>query len=513
MGFSLQDLVVNKGIDQNTESGLSDFQQKGWWDPATQDARSDAGIRQALFDKASAGMSWQDLLGANFQTGMNRTLDPGILADVTARVKNSGWSDDQAKKAVLEGAAKHYGSYGSGFTEWSTPEGIAGMLGLPDYDVNRANAEQARYLDAHTKYSAGEDDRSLADAFQAVSPFLGFAGAAAGSAAGAAGAAADAASAGAAGGAASGAGGGISAGAAGSTLMPPAQALSPEALTSMGLTQTGAGTWELLGAGGLGAGTMMPAAQALSPETLNSMGLQQTGPGAFAQPAQAPITAPAITAPGGGAAPGGTAPAGTEGGSIVDKIMEQMKSNPLGTAQSVMGAASLLNTGKKKLPNEGELNALGQEASGIARQLIQQYKSGTLSAAQQSQLDQLTQGTKNQINQYFSSIGQADSTAARSSLAQVDQQALAMKQQMLDNALQQGLNAIGVAQGPLNTVAQYQLGQDQALRQAFGSFAGALGNLAGKQPDKKTTTPTAGGGAPAPAATVQSTGNLNENMA
>jgi hypothetical protein len=47
--------------------------------------------------------------------------------------------------------------------------------------------------------------------------------------------------------------------------------------------------------------------------------------------------------------------------------------------------------------------------------------------------------------------------------------------------LTQGLNAIGVASGPLQTIAQYQMGQDQALRQAFGNFAGAIGQLFGRQ--------------------------------
>ena len=73
-----------------------------------------------------------------------------------------------------------------------------------------------------------------------------------------------------------------------------------------------------------------------------------------------------------------------------------------------------------------------------------------------------------------------------------------MKQQMLDSALQNGLQAIGVAQGPLNTVAQYQLGQDQQLSQAFGNFASSVGNLFGKQAGT-TASPSvaATGGTPA----------------
>jgi hypothetical protein len=79
----------------------------------------------------------------------------------------------------------------------------------------------------------------------------------------------------------------------------------------------------------------------------------------------------------------------------------------------------------------------------------------------------------------------------------VDQQAFGMRQQMLDNMLTQGLNAIGIAAGPLQTIAQYQLGQDQALRQAYGNFAQGVGNLFGRQagtpapaPQPRPTQPT-----------------------
>src|SRR5439155_5776076 len=143
-------------------------------------------------------------------------------------------------------------------------------------------------------------------------------------------------------------------------------------------------------------------------------------------------------------------------------------------APTAIGAAGLMRK-PPAIPNQEQLQALGAEGAGVAKQLIGQYQSGQLQPGQQASLDQLTQQTKNQIRQYFASIHQSDSTAAMQAEAQVDQQATIMKQQMLDQALQQGLQAIGVAQGPLNTIANYTLKQDAALRQAFGTFAGALG--------------------------------------
>lgn len=154
---------------------------------------------------------------------------------------------------------------------------------------------------------------------------------------------------------------------------------------------------------------------------------------------------------------------------------------------ALSGAASLRKP--PTMPTSEQLSQLGTEAQGVAHQLIQQYQSGALSPGQQASLDQLTQQTKNQVNQYFSSIGQSDSTAHMQALAQIDQQAMVFKQQMLDNALSTGLQSIGIAAGPLTQVANVQLQQDANLRQAFGGFAGALGQFFGGMAGKQPATP------------------------
>lgn len=284
--------------------------------------------------------------------------------------------------------------------------------------------------------------------------------------------------------------------------MPAAAAESSGALASQGLVETSPGVWEQAGAG-MGGG----AAQALglpqqSPQMPPAQAEPPGGPtapgGSAAQPSM-PAASPAgaHSTPGGQPAPGQS---GSTGDGIVDKILQQMKNNPLATAGTAMMGVNMLNAGKQGGQAQQatqQQQQLSGEAQATAQQLLGQYRSGQLSAGQQSSLDQVTQNTRNQLNQYFASIGQSDSTAAKQALAQVDQQALAMKQQMLDSALQQGLQAIGIASGPLNSVVNYQLGQDKALRDAFGAFAGSLGNIAGRQAGSTPTnqTPTQ----PAPA--------------
>lgn len=207
----------------------------------------------------------------------------------------------------------------------------------------------------------------------------------------------------------------------------------------------------------------------------SSTGEVSVGPQAAQQIGTQPTPQTAPQAPGSPAPQ--AAPAG--GKSVVQEILAQMKANavPLGILALGVGAA---NAQQRPMPSQEQMQGLSAEAQQTAQQLLQQYRSGTLSAGQAASLDQLTRQTKNQITQYFASIGQADSTSHQQALAQVDAQALQMKQQMLDSMLQQGLQAIGVAAGPLNNVAQYQMGQDAALRQAYGNFALAAGTMAGR---------------------------------
>lgn len=154
---------------------------------------------------------------------------------------------------------------------------------------------------------------------------------------------------------------------------------------------------------------------------------------------------------------------------------------PLG----ILGGVALLNSRPKPQPQDiGAQRGLSAEAQAVSKQLTDQYKSGALSGPQQGALDQQVQNAKNQVNSYFASIGQSNSTAHAQALAQVDQQALGMKQTMLNTALQQGLQAIGVASGPLNASIQYQLGQDKMLNDALSSFGTSVGTLFGRQAGK-----------------------------
>ena len=225
-----------------------------------------------------------------------------------------------------------------------------------------------------------------------------------------------------------------------------------------------------------GQGTPTQAPQAAGSNASKAMGL----PG---QP-------PSATAPG-AAQP----PAGITGNAFIDDIIGQFKKNAL---QIGLGVGSMMMAGgqaDEMNPAMQQLSTSGQNAQNIGNEYIAAAQAGRLTGPQQASMDQYVQRAKNQIRQYFAGINQFDSTARIQAEQLIDQEALAMQNNLIQTTLDQGLKALQVGQGPIQQVAQYQAGQDQALIQAMGNFAGGLGNLFGRgasqgQVTQNTAVPT-----------------------
>lgn len=235
-------------------------------------------------------------------------------------------------------------------------------------------------------------------------------------------------------------------------------------------------------------------------------GAPVTPPASPTAPGGTPGGVPGVTPPGGAAAPGGppTAPGGgtpaAAGGDFMKSITDQLKKNALSLGITGLLAAKGAGGTGQPLQVGGQLQAGASAAQGasqapleLAQQFITAAQQGQLTPYQQSQLDQFVQQAKNQVRNYFASIGQYDSTSRIQAEQQIDQQALGYKQQLIQDtlnsglaSLQSGLSAIGASQGPLNTLAQYQIGQDRNLQQAMGNFAQAVGSILGTGAGKPT---------------------------
>lgn len=310
-----------------------------------------------------------------------------------------------------------------------------------------------------------------------------------------------------------GTGGAIDVGGSGLTM---AEWLAAQQAPFAGMGGVGAGQ---LGAGGLGlgsfggggfgvggntaieAGANMPGAGAApgggggTPQTPTSPGFSgtpgggggqwpgTTGPGGSLSPgASQAITAPPGNAPLAAASSSVTGAAGQGGGGdFVSGILDQFKKNALSLGMMGLSLAGVGSQQGKTPPAVGKLEANSNVSSDLARQYLAAAQSGQLTGPQQASLDQYKQQAKNQIRQYFSSIGQFDSTSRIQAEAQIDQTAVAMQQQLVQQTLANGLSLMNASNTPLAQVAQYQMGQDQALVNAMGSFAQGIGSLFGQQ--------------------------------
>lgn len=281
-----------------------------------------------------------------------------------------------------------------------------------------------------------------------------------------------------------------------------------------GLGPVGAGQ---MGAGGLGAGMFAPGGTGVAgagatdagmglgaggggtglPQTPTPSGTGGGTPGGgggqwpTGQPTVGSGASQALGLPPPATPPSAGVPPTAPGGDFVSGILDQLKKNAL--SLGLMGV-SLLGAGAKAGQTPQALQEM-QNNTGGARALGQEYidaaRAGRLTGPQQAGLDKYTQDAKNQVRQYFASIGQFDSTSRIKAEQQIDQTALGLQAQMIQQTLTQGLQALGVGNGPLAQVATYQAGQDQALIQAMGSFAQGIGSLFGQQAGKgQTTTPT-----------------------
>ena len=221
-------------------------------------------------------------------------------------------------------------------------------------------------------------------------------------------------------------------------------------------------------AGGLGAGS--------AAGTVGTGGVTETGTGIYAGTADtsalgdlsAGSAETGITADAGAGTAVGTTGAGTGTGAATKAGMSTAQKIALG----LMGANTLL--GGKPQPLNPTLAGAAAPSQAVSNSILAQYQSGQLNAADQYSIAKWAQDTKASKQAYYAKAGLADSSMAQQDIAQVDAQAGAMRDQALQNMLQGGLNAAGIANSALGNAVQLQMQQDQQAQQAQQEFFGML---------------------------------------
>src|SRR3990167_5355116 len=121
--------------------------------------------------------TWQGLLRSGFQRPPEENFysflggyDPSrnIYDEMVRRIDATGWSDSRKREAVQQAITNHRSQFGSGFTEYSTPEGIAGLLGLPDYNNATHGTQDQAYLENHAEQARLDNEESLANAMRVL---------------------------------------------------------------------------------------------------------------------------------------------------------------------------------------------------------------------------------------------------------------------------------------------------------------------------------------------------------
>lgn len=141
-----------------------------WYDPRTEDP-SMPSVRERTFERMMGILSPAEIaeVSHNLAQGPSANLMPNTYAETLGRMGKTDWSPDQMRANLVGGMAKHNWEP---FSPWSTPEGIAGLYGLPDYNPGRHQAQDKMYHQAHKAYN----DYETADAKEAFGKLVGFAG-------------------------------------------------------------------------------------------------------------------------------------------------------------------------------------------------------------------------------------------------------------------------------------------------------------------------------------------------
>ena len=194
----------------------------------------------------------------------------------------------------------------------------------------------------------------------------------------------------------------------------------------------------------------------------------------------APATAPAST----------TAPAGQQ--PAAQPSLTQQAISAINKGVPIASLAMNLRQQSSAKKNAQQLSANAQQQSEVSNKLLADYRAGQLSAADQQGIVQWKQAQRAQVDQYYQKAGLSNSSMHQQALQQIDTQAETMRQQAVNNMLQQGMSAAGVANTATSQAANAALANDKYAGSVMQDFMRVLGqmNTPQQQTPQQTGTPT-----------------------
>ena len=167
--------------------------------------------------------------------------------------------------------------------------------------------------------------------------------------------------------------------------------------------------------------------------------------------------------------------------------------NAFPAASLGLNAASQLAARKQAQSLQQQLQKQSDITAPAAKQLMTQFQSGTISAAQEKQITDYTNNQRAQIKQRYAKMGRDPNydSAAQQEMANVDVQAAAMRDAALQNVLSSGLKAAGVSAGPAQQAIMAGYNADQSAQKTQQDFLKALADMQARAGTGTQTTPSA----------------------
>jgi hypothetical protein len=150
------------------------------------------------------------------------------------------------------------------------------------------------------------------------------------------------------------------------------------------------------------------------------------------------------------------------GGRLLDRALD----NPLQTGLTVASLAGLAGR-KPDASAADQLRDAAKPISAQAQSLLEQYGRGELNKADEFNINKWEHDQIARAQSLYARSGQgSDSSAAQAAIGKIQAQAQAMRDTALRGLLQAGLQASGMALGPLTQAIQMQAQQDQQFAQS-----------------------------------------------
>lgn len=128
---------------------------------------------------------------------------------------------------------------------------------------------------------------------------------------------------------------------------------------------------------------------------------------------------------------------------------------------------------------QAQLKSMSTETFNAAQPLLQAAQTGKLTPSQQATVDQYVATKNASLNQEMAAAGLGTSTAAAELGSSVNEEALALGQQYLQEDFNQAFQLLGLSAQELGANVNIALTQDAQNSAALGAMASVVGTVAG----------------------------------